>query len=253
MKQKDFNLQFVTVVTSKASASSEMLEQIKNGHILSAEKALEVYQEDYEARLTEALKNTYRGINAIIGDEDFFNLSKDYIKEHPSTSPDLDDYGHLLSSYLSGHWLSKDYAFLPELAFFEWNFREVFHKEQTIGLSPDALISSLQNSEEHLQLSSSARLLQFNYQVTALYALKDSEVEEESFIFDLPEYILVYKEDVMVKTNTLSKHQFEIMKKLLAPTSLSDCLQNAPATVTPEEIQALFKILGTARLLLKLN
>ncbi|MFA6236134.1 MAG: DNA-binding domain-containing protein [Bacteriovorax sp.] len=253
MKQKDFNQIFVTVVASRSAAPVELLAQIKNGPVLSARRALEVYQEDYEARLTEALKNTYRGINAIIGDEDFFILSQDYINTHPSSSSDLDDYGHLLSLHLKDHQLSKDYIFLPELAFFEWNFREVFHQEQIPGLSPEGLMACLENDRDMLRLCSSLRLLHFNFLITSLYALKDEEDKENELIYEFPEYVLMYKNGVMVKTITLSKNQFEILKKLLAPASLQHCLQNAPATVTPDEIQTLFTILGTERLLLKLN
>jgi hypothetical protein len=144
MKQKDFNLKFTNLVrTPNIVEQVELLAQIKEGTKLSALRALEVYQEDYHARLTEALKNTYRAISSLIGDEDFYYITSDYIKRHPSNSCDLDDYGNHFSQFLATHPLSEDYIFLSELAHFEWNFREVFHLEQALGVDSLTLMGML--------------------------------------------------------------------------------------------------------------
>lgn len=252
MKQKNFNQHFVRAISSKESISNDLLSQIKDGPKLTAKRALEVYQEDYEARLTEALKNTYRAISVIIGDEDFLILSKEYIKCHPSVSSDLDDYGHLLSHFLKTHPLTIDYIFLSELAHFEWNVREVFHCEQAIGLSAIELMAALQSDGELVQLDQSARLLDYKYLITSLYTLKDSEIEDkEPFDFEMPQFILLYKRNSITRTHILSKNQAEILTKLRSPSTLQNIFNNTSATVTPEEIQTLFQFLGTERLILK--
>src|SRR4051812_23405500 len=99
MKQKEFNFKFVEAISTGNILQDDLLSQIKNGPVLNATRALEVYREDYESRLTDALKNTYRGIHSLIGDEDFLLLVKDYIRLHSSNSSDLDDYGSYLSYF----------------------------------------------------------------------------------------------------------------------------------------------------------
>lgn len=251
MNQKDFNQKLVKAISSRESFVTDILTQIKDGPKLGAKRALEVYQEDYEARLSEALKNTYRAIAALIGDEEFYPLVRDYIQSHPSTSSDLDDYGHRLNLFLASHPMSNDYPFLMELAHFEWSFREVFHCEQKVGLNALDLMKTLQTPGELIQLTSSARVLEYQYQISLLYALKDSELEGEPFDIEIPQNILLYKIDSVVKTHTLSKTQCEILNKMLLPTTLEACLQNAPGALTPEETQNLFQILGTERLIIK--
>ncbi|MDD4974937.1 MAG: DNA-binding domain-containing protein [Bacteriovorax sp.] len=255
MKQKDFNLKFANLVRTPNSLEQvELLAQIKDGAKLSALQALEVYQEDYQARLTEALKNTYRAINYLIGDEDFFGIASDYIKIHPSCSSDLDDYGNDFSHFLTTHPLKEDYLFLSELADFEWNFREVFHLEQVLGVDSLLLMEMLKGEEFKVQLVNSARVLSYNCLVSSLYALKDNESnEDDDFDFQIPQYLLMIKNDFMVKTHVLSKSQWEMVKILVTPNSLLKIFKNAPTNITPEEIQSLFQILGTDRLLLKLN
>lgn len=250
MKQKKFNTLFVEVISKKTSVVSELLSQIKNGPRLDAKRALEVYQEDYQARLTEALKNTYRAIFAIIGDEDFNHLAGEYISLYPSVSSDLDDYGHLLDIFLKTHPLNLDYTFLSELAHFEWNFREVFHLEESRGLSPESLMHALQSENDLFELSQSARLLEYNFQITKLYALKESDSEEGRIDdYNFPQNILLYKCASVVKSKTLSKNQAAIVKRMVIPSPIQQCFQNVPATVTAEEIQGLFQILGTDRLI----
>lgn len=250
MKQKDFNKIFVESITDKKKLSAELLSQIKDGPKLSAVNAVEVYREDYEARLTEALRNTYRAIHFIIGDEDFNRLSRAYIDQYASTSSDLDDYGHDFSVFTQKHELSHDYIFLFELAHFEWSFREIFHLEQNAGLEAHHLLELLQQDNELVQLTNSARLLHCQFQIMKLYALKE-ENQNEPFEFQEPESILIYKNDSRVKTKTLTKNQAELLSLFLSPISIPDCFQRAPKTISPEEIQELFQILGAERLLIK--
>ena len=260
MKQNDFNHKFVDLIRNPNSTEEAALTiQIKDGPKLSAAKALAVYQEDYQARLSEALKNTYRAINSLIGDEDFQHLAFGYIKKYSSLSTDLDDYGNHFSLFLINHPLSDDYIFLSELAHFEWNFREIFHLEQNIGVAGQQLSEMINSQTTLVQLVNSARVFNYNYLITSLFALKDVDesknIEEQDVEFDFQhsQYILMLKNNLMVKTHLLSKNQWEIVKKLLTPNILIDIFQNGPDTVTPEEIKILFQILGTESLLLKLN
>lgn len=253
MKQKDFNLQFIEAISSGTSNfSNELLSQIKDGDKLSAVSALGVYSEDYQARLTESLRNNYRAILALIGDEDFNILSKDYIRSFNSTSPNLDDYGNQLSDFVKNHPLINDYIFLSELAHFEWNFREIFHIEQSQGLTAHELMSFLlQSDNAFMELVPSAKILQYNFLITSLYALKDSNSEVEPFDFEIPQFILMYKNGIVVKTQIISQIQANIIKNITDLISLKACFQNTSDDTDPQEIQNLFQILGAERLISK--
>ena len=102
MNQKEFNLTFTGFVrTPNSDGLCTLLTQIKEGSKISAARALEVYQEDYRARLTEALKNTFIAVYHIIGDETFSQLAGEYIDFYPSPFSDLDDYGNHFAQFLS--------------------------------------------------------------------------------------------------------------------------------------------------------
>ena len=256
MKQKEFNEKFVRVIRKSVPADFiELLVDIKDGVKISAMRAIEVYQEDYQARLCDALKNTFLAIYYIIGDELFNQLGNDYINAHASHFSDLDQYGDHFSHFLIHHRLLEDYVFLSELADFEWNFREIFHLTMNEGANGLRLMEMFANADLKVQLVNSARVLHYNYQITKLYDLKDcgeqdKEHNKDHFDFQIPEFILMYKNGQKVQTHILTKNQFDIIEKFLIPNSPLEVFSNPPMTITPEEIQTLFQILGTDKLLL---
>lgn len=250
MNQKEFNKLFVEAV-SENNFSDDIVSLLRNSKQITALRALEVYREDYEARMTEALKNTYRGIHSIIGDEDFFAMALSYLAIYRSKFPDLDEYGHHFSDFLKDQALTEGYPFLPQLAEFEWAFRDVFHKKEVAGLNGSGLQDCLASNENKLTLVSSAVLLQFTYAIDKIYSLKDMEEAPENFQYDYDSFLLLFKKNSLVKMHTLSKNQWTIVNFFHTPHTLQECIQNAPATMTPEEMQELFLILGTEQILLK--
>lgn len=175
-----------------------------------------------------------------------------YLKTHPSTFSDLDEYGDSFPLFLQGNEICSDYPFLPQLAHFEWSFRDIFHSAEVPGLNALELQQTLPDDSQPLQLVSSACLLSYNYAIEKLYSLKDqNEDEEEEFNFSQEEYILMFKKNSFVKMHILSKNQWSLLKNFQTPSAFLTCLKTAPATMTPEETQELFQILGTEQILLK--
>lgn len=247
MKQSDFNKKFVHCIRTE-EGTNDLIPQMKNFPRLPAIRALEVYREDYLVRMTEALKNTYRSVHSVLGDEDFFTAAMSYLDKHPSTFSDLDEYGADFAAYLQTHQLSKDYPFLSELAGFEWSFRIIFHAEESNGLDGAGLANELTEEKNKLILSPSALLFSSDYSVERIYS---SGEEETEFDYFQAQHILMFKKKSFVKMHILSKNQYEIVKKFHTPISLMECINLAPVTMTPAEMQELFQILGTEQILLK--
>lgn len=119
--QKDFLMDIIV-------GGRETVELLKPAGELSANDCLSVYRGDYFARLTDALGETFEATWSILGDEDFYELTKIYIKENPSISFDLGKYGKSFPDFLSKKMNDSDLDFLSELSFFEWSFWDYFHK-----------------------------------------------------------------------------------------------------------------------------
>lgn len=248
MKQSEFNKNFVEYLTG-VQAERDLLPLMRETSRLSAMRALEVYREDYQVRLTDALKNTFRVTHSILGDDEFFSLAMDYLAHFPSTFSDLEEYGDQFANFLQKHPLQADYPFLPQLAHFEWSFREIFHSREVLGLSALELQEAFTNEGTLLKLVPSARLLHYDFTIDKIYTMKDED--EVNFDYNGEQSVLLFKKNSLIKMHLLSKNQWTVVNFFHTPCSLMNCIKSAPATMTPEEIQELFRILGTEQILLK--
>jgi hypothetical protein len=248
MNQKEFNQKFIEHIR-RGENIEELLPLLQSFAKLPSSRALEVYREDYEARMSEALKNTYRKIHSVIGDEDFAALALSYLEHYPSTFSDLDEYGEKMEEFISrSTQLKSNFPFLSQLAHFEWSFRKIFHAKERPGLNPEELQASFGDEEAKLTFAPSCLLLAYDYAVEKIYS-----ADEKTIPFDPNEqqFILMFKKESLVKIHLLSGAQHTTLKIFYTPTTLSACITKAPATMTPEEMRELFWILGREQILLK--
>ncbi|MDO8494631.1 MAG: DNA-binding domain-containing protein [Deltaproteobacteria bacterium] len=127
MRLADFQKRFVrSVLRSKSDPA--LAKTIRPGGTLPGPAAvLKVHREGYFARLTEQLGETYEAVWSVLGDQKFFQLCREYIRKHPSIFYNLSDYGAEFPLFLEKQKEAKKFPFLPDLALFEWGFKEVFH------------------------------------------------------------------------------------------------------------------------------
>ena len=84
---------------------------------------LDVYKDGYYLRLLDALQQDYEVLHALIGDDEFDQLARDYIHTYPSTFRSIRWYGKELSVFLQQ---KTDQPCLIEMAQFEWLLTETF-------------------------------------------------------------------------------------------------------------------------------
>jgi hypothetical protein len=76
---------------------------------LSSKARIEVYAEMYWLRMRDVLRDAFPTVRSALGDETFDALVADFLREHPSTHPSLDQLGRPFPSFLqlaSPRWAS---------------------------------------------------------------------------------------------------------------------------------------------------
>lgn len=126
-----------------------------------AVRRLAVYAEAYRARLIGVLRSDFPALQSVVGQGGFDRMAQDYIRAHPSRTPNLRWYGQDLAGYLSRSPNWRRRPVLAELARFEW----------ALGLAFDAADAPLTTAEDvhrvpatawpgmRLQMHPSVRLL----------------------------------------------------------------------------------------------
>ena len=92
---------------------------------VGAETRLGVYKNAYKLRLIESLTVSYPGLYQYLGTEGFEKLAHAYIDANPSNYRSIRWYGDTLAEFIHGYY-KKDFAYLAELAEFEWKMSLAF-------------------------------------------------------------------------------------------------------------------------------
>lgn len=122
---QDFLLNGKTEIISSVLSTSEV----------SVEQRLAIYRDAYNLRLIESLSTSFPMLHSYLGTEAFQKMCRNFIEANPSHYRSIRWYGDVMPSFL-GNYYKKTYAFLAELADFEWKMTLAFD-------APDASIVTL--------------------------------------------------------------------------------------------------------------
>lgn len=84
---------------------------------ISTRRRTEIYQQAYQIRLLESLRDDFPKVEELIGDDEFQKLALEFIKKHPSKYVNLGEYSQNFPLFLKEKSLE-----LFELASVEWIF-----------------------------------------------------------------------------------------------------------------------------------
>ena|SRR3990167_4225969 len=99
-----------------------------------AETRLAIYSNAYRSRLVDALASNYPILHIYLGQEIFEKIASDYINQFPSYYRSIRWFGDRLSHFLNDHDDYKEFAYLAELAQFEWLQTLVFDAADSVIL-----------------------------------------------------------------------------------------------------------------------
>ncbi|HND84919.1 MAG TPA: DNA-binding domain-containing protein [Pseudobdellovibrionaceae bacterium] len=244
LNQKNMLLFFNSIETRQPKSVAEFQLQIEPGGELNAQAALAVYQNGYFARLTEAMGGTYEALWAILGDEDFFALCREYIEKYPSLSCDLSDYGAHMAEFLQENPRIQDFPFLSELAKYCWIRNLLFHTQDEVGLqahevqlTPDSIIEFVPHFAND----------QFSYAIQSIWRMamlsQDPNSDEaetpsiESFLH--PSSVFLWKDQQQVRVSEASTGLGHFFERLKNKTPVGIALEDD--SLNPQEIEWFFQ------------
>ncbi len=129
------------LIASPPEASREMVDDagsvIVGDQRLDAHARLEIYASAYFQRLLDVLREDFPATRAVLGDETFTRLVREYLAAHPPSEPSVFGVGRFLPAFLAKSREIQD--FVADLAALERSTIEVFHGPDAVALSADAM------------------------------------------------------------------------------------------------------------------
>lgn len=176
---------------------------------------LRIYEHAIAATLTAALRDTYPGVLALVGEEFFDAVAARYRRQHPSTSGNLQHFGAALADFLTGMPEAATLQYLPDVARLEWC-------RQLTALAADATtVDALRCAEVavaapeslHLRLHPSVHMLRSAHAVLSLWQWCQAPGEAAPRA-DVGEHVLLWREDGDVAMAALAPATFRCIEML---------------------------------------
>jgi len=155
---------------------------ILNTEQLQESDRLSIYRGSILGGITTGLTNIYPVCVKLVGEKYFTHMVAGYLKNYPSNSPDIGNYGEYLPAYIADFKPAKTLIYLADVAQLEWLWHKAFNasNEHSTSLRCHPL-TELQNIQEHELPSikfcpvSSANLLSSPYPIQQIWQVNQAD------------------------------------------------------------------------------
>ncbi len=148
---------------------------IASQHGIAPGRRLLVYRQAYQARIVDALRDSFGHLASYVGDEWFEADAMAYVGSHPSTQSSLNDYGAGFAAWL--HLRHPHDDEIGELAALDWALRRAFDGADATPLDLQTLAAVAPQAWSRIgfTLVPTATRMRFRYNTMALWQALDDE------------------------------------------------------------------------------
>ena len=198
----------------------EFLVELLPLNVISTEKQLFIYRSNINGAHEKVLSQIYPACLNVLGEEYFSQLCRSYRVEHPSTVPDLNNYGGGFSSFIAGqleiHCELIDFKYLSELALLEWKWHLNYYAGNDAVFSFDDFSLVEPNKQENIVfiLSDSLSLFKTEYPLLEIWeANKDVAYEDQEFVMpDDDTHFCISRVNYYPVAGLLNKEDYVLLK-----------------------------------------
>ena len=205
-----------SLLSGDGEATNEAASHIRAGR-LSTTRRLEIYRHNVFANLCGGLQDIYPVVVSVVGKTFFYTAVDEFVRQHPSQSGDLNQYGGQWAAFLGAYPHAKELPYLPDVARLEWAWHQAFHAAdaRAFDLARLAAIPAEEHAALRFKLHPAARLIQSDFPLLRIWQVNQPTFAGDMTLdWDVPrDTLLVYREivdgvEVTIKRITSGEHAF---------------------------------------------
>jgi Putative DNA-binding domain len=196
---------------------------------LTVEQCLQIYRNNTQLGLTEALRDGYPVVSKLVG-KDFFNqLARSFIRCFPPKAGCLLSFGSEFADFIGGYQLAAGLPYLPDVARLEWYRHEAFHEADVCALDITSLVGVNPDcyGELGFTLHPTARLHTSEYPVLAIWQTNQEGYEGDVTV-NLAEggcQLLVYRPGLDIEIVALTEAEYQFLRLLDTGLTLTQAVE----------------------------
>jgi hypothetical protein len=203
---------------------------------LSGARRLAIYQHGVSIGFSDALGGVFEAVKKLVGDQYFAHVTESYVRDHPSRSGNVHDFGEMLPGYLERFSGIEALPYLPDVARLEWIYHAAFHSPmgEMLNINKLAQVPEAQYDQLTLTLSPACHLLQSNFPVLRIWQVnQDAACNGESKgddVVNLDEggvKLAIVREGKQIAFHSLNPAAFSMLSAISAGETFNACCEAA--------------------------
>jgi hypothetical protein len=191
---------------------------------LSPVQRLGFYRTNVFGNYLDGLRATYRSVENLIGRGCFADHAERFIRDTPSRSGDLNQYGGELPDFLERDPIAEQLPYLADVARLEWLLEEVFYEADhpALDLQRLAQVPPQHYSDLRFALHPACRLLRSAYPVRRIWQVSQPDYQGEQTVAldEGADHLLLRRERFEPLVETVSAAEFALLRALMDGASL---------------------------------
>ncbi|MGH8282936.1 MAG: DNA-binding domain-containing protein [Gammaproteobacteria bacterium] len=200
------------------------------GNGLASEARLQIYRNIIFNNLTATLRTAYPAVLKLVGEEFFDGAAARYIRDYPSASGNLQDFGAAFPECLAAIPETAALPYLADVARLEWLRQQAYLAADAQPLEPNALAALPDDKQDILRLTlhPSIRLFESPYPILDIWGFCQQDNGERLALRDAGQRVLIWRAETQIAMQALAHVQYVFLKSLLDGQMLADA--HMPAT-----------------------
>jgi len=213
------------------------------GHGLKPAQRLQVYRNNMQSALREALRAVYPMSERLVGAEFFAAAAHDYLKDHPSHSGNIQDYGDAFPEFLREFPAAASVPYLGDVAMLEWRRLQTALAPPHTAMDAAALAAvppELQ-PELHFSHQPAARAVCSRFPILSIWEFCQAQEPERELDLDRPgECVLFARPRLEVYMRRLSAGEYRFLQSLSRGTTFVEACREALQAEPTFDVQKKF-------------
>ncbi|MGA9853658.1 MAG: DNA-binding domain-containing protein [Gammaproteobacteria bacterium] len=218
------------------------------GNGLTPAARLRIYRNIVSNNHAAALRTAYPGVLRLVGEDFFENAAARYLRDCPTRSGNLQDYGFDFADFLAQMPEASGLAYLPDVARLEWARQESYLAADAESISISVLADVRVPESLHLQLHPSVRTLSSPHPVLDIWEFCQQSEAEHLDLSGKQQQVLLWRDGTQIVMQEISGGTHALIAALLKDLTLASAHEDALAMDNDYDLSACLHWLFTNRL-----